>query len=44
MADEYSNPPQNREINIAEKYRWENLTSNIGAELLTDVCVVTNIN
>lgn len=33
MADEYSNPPYNRPLNIPKEYSWESLTSKSGAEL-----------
>jgi type I restriction enzyme M protein len=33
MADEYSKPPYNRNLNIPKKYNWESLISIKGAEL-----------
>ena len=33
MADEYSKPPYNRQLNIPKIYNWESLTSKKGAEL-----------
>jgi type I restriction enzyme M protein len=33
MADEYSKPPYNRQLNIPKEYNWENLISKSGAEL-----------
>ena len=33
MADEYSKPPYNRQLNIPKGYNWESLTSIKGAEL-----------
>lgn len=33
MADEYSKPPYNRQLNIPEEYNWESLISLKGAEL-----------
>ena len=33
MADEYSNPPHNRKLNIPKTYNWESLTNKKGAEL-----------
>jgi len=33
MADEYSKPPYNRNLNIPGEYNWESLTSRKGAEL-----------
>ncbi len=33
MADEYSKPPYNRNINIPEEFNWENLIAKRGAEL-----------
>ncbi len=33
MADEYSKPPYNRQLNIPEKYNWKSLTAVKGAEL-----------
>ena len=33
MADEYSRPPYNRNINIPEKYNWQSLLNKSGAEL-----------
>ncbi|MDA3871327.1 MAG: class I SAM-dependent DNA methyltransferase [Candidatus Marinimicrobia bacterium] len=33
MADEFSKPPYNRNINIPEEFNWENLISKRGAEL-----------
>ncbi len=35
MADEYTKPPYNRNIEIPKKYNWESLTSRNGAELET---------
>jgi type I restriction enzyme M protein len=33
MADEYSKPPYNRQLNIPKEYNWESLISPKGAEL-----------
>ncbi|HHE37846.1 MAG TPA: SAM-dependent DNA methyltransferase, partial [Candidatus Cloacimonetes bacterium] len=33
MADEYSKPPYNRNINIPKEFNWENLITKRGAEL-----------
>lgn len=33
MADEYSKPPHNRNLNIPKDYNWESLTDKKGAEL-----------
>lgn len=33
MADEYSKPPYNRQLNIPKAFNWESLTSKKGAEL-----------
>lgn len=33
MADEYSKPPHNRQLNIPKAYNWESLTAIKGAEL-----------
>lgn len=33
MADEYSKPPYNRQLNIPKPYNWESLISKKGAEL-----------
>jgi type I restriction enzyme M protein len=33
MADQYSKPPYNRELNIPAAYNWESLTGVKGAEL-----------
>lgn len=33
MADEYSKPPYNRQLNIPKAYNWESLISKKGAEL-----------
>ena len=33
MADEYTNPPYDRDIGIPEGYEWTSLTSRRGAEL-----------
>jgi type I restriction enzyme M protein len=33
MADEYSKPPHNRQLNIPKEYNWESLTALKGAEL-----------
>ena len=33
MADEYSKPPYNRQLNIPKEYNWESLTAKKGAEL-----------
>jgi len=33
MADEFSKPPYNRNINIPEEFNWENLITKRGAEL-----------
>jgi len=35
MADEYSNPPYNRDLKIPEKYNWQTLIDKKGAELET---------
>lgn len=35
MADEYSKPPYNRDLNIPAEYNWESLTTKRGAELET---------
>jgi len=35
MADEYSKPPYNRDLNIPDKYNWESLTNKRGTELET---------
>ena len=33
MADEYARPPYNRDVGVPAEYKWETLTSKIGAEL-----------
>ncbi len=33
MADEYSKPPYNRQLNVPDGYAWESLTEKKGAEL-----------
>jgi type I restriction enzyme M protein len=33
MADEYSKPPHNRQLNIPKEYNWESLINKKGAEL-----------
>lgn len=33
MADEYSQPPYNRDVGIPEAYNWKSLRSRKGAEL-----------
>ncbi len=33
MADEYSKPPYNREIDVPDKYSWPQLSKKRGAEL-----------
>jgi type I restriction enzyme M protein len=35
MADEYSNPPYNRDLKIPEEYNWQTLIDKKGAELET---------
>jgi type I restriction enzyme M protein len=35
MAEEYSNPPYNRDLNIPDKYNWESLTNKRATELET---------
>jgi len=35
MADEYSNPPYNRDLKIPKKYNWQTLIDKKGAELET---------
>ena len=35
MADEFSKPPWNRNVNIPDEYNWETLRSKKGAELET---------
>ncbi len=35
MADEYSKPPYDRDLNIPERYNWQSLTNKKGAELET---------
>src|SRR5438477_4302867 len=40
MADEYSKPPFNRQINIPKEYNWESLSSKRGAELETHYLIL----
>ena len=41
MADEYSKPPYNRQLNIPKAYNWESLTGVKGAELELHYSVFT---